>query len=66
MCLDRKCGLSQGRARTVSASVTIRVPASELLVVVVVVVVVVVCCVAVFGGLQSINTSFGSQKKGCT
>ncbi len=32
MCLDRKCGLSQRRARTVSASATIRVPASELLV----------------------------------
>ena len=32
MCLDRKCGVSQGRARTVSASATIRVPASEHLV----------------------------------
>ncbi len=32
MCLDRKCGVSQGRAGT-SVSATIRVPASELLVV---------------------------------
>ncbi len=31
-CLYRKCGVSQGRAGTVSVSATIRVPASELLV----------------------------------
>ncbi len=32
MCPDRKCGVSQGRAGTVSVSATNRVPASELLV----------------------------------
>ncbi len=55
MCLDRKCGVSQGRARTVSASATIRVPPRNFLLILF------VCCCCLF--FSFLHSAWRKKKK---